>query len=87
MTSIINANIFFFISSVGFIILGILAIILMIKILQITTVFSRIIKRAEHDIDSLGDITREMLEEMHNSLLFRFLFKGPSKKAKRDRQD
>lgn len=74
-----QSQIFFFISSIGFVILGILAVIVFIYILRALNSFSKILKRAEKDIDSIGDTTKEMLEEIQDSRVFRFLFKGKRK--------
>ncbi len=87
MANLVHADIFFFISSIGFIILGVLAIVLMVKIIQITNTFHRIIKKVESGIDTIGDTTKEIMEEMQDSLLFRFLFKGRKKKAKKVKVD
>ncbi len=87
MENLVHADIFFFISSIGFIILGILSIILMVRIITITRSFSRIIKKVEKDIETIGDTTKEMIEEMHDSSLFRLLFNGRKKKTKKVKQD
>ncbi len=79
MTTIMQSQIFFFISSIGFVITGVLAVIILIYILRALNSFSKILKRAEKDINSTGDITKEMLEEMQDSNVFRFLFKGKRK--------
>lgn len=80
MTDIIQSQIFFFISSVGFIVLGILAVIVLIYILRALNSFSNILKKAEKDINSVGDTTKEMLEEIQDSNVFQFLFKRKRKR-------
>ncbi|MFA5934804.1 MAG: hypothetical protein WC827_02905 [Candidatus Paceibacterota bacterium] len=80
MSNIIQSQIFFFVSSIGFIILWILFGIIMIYILCIIKSFSKILKRAEKDIDSIGDTTKEILEEVLDSNVFRFVFKGKIRK-------
>jgi len=74
MTTLIQTQIFFFISSVGFIILGIILFIILVYILKVVISFSKILKIIEKDVESLGDTTKEMLEDMHDSNVFRFLF-------------
>lgn len=76
MTTLMQSQIFFFISSIGFIILGILVVIVLIYILCALNSFLKILKRAEKDIDSIGDTTKEILEDMRDSSVFQFLFKG-----------
>ena len=71
-----QSQIFFFISSIGFIILGILVATVLICLLRSFNSLSKILKRAEKDIDSIGDTTKEILEDVRDSAVFRFLFKG-----------
>lgn len=70
-----QSQIFFFISSIGFIILGILVAIVLICLLRSLNSLSKILKRAEKDIDSIGDTTKEILEDVRDSSVFRFLFR------------
>lgn len=79
MTTIMQSEIFFFISSVGFVIIAILAAAALILILRALHIFSDILKKVEKDIDSIGDTTKEMLEDMRDSSVFRFLFKKKRK--------
>lgn len=81
MNNIIQSEIFFFISSIGFIVVGIITVILLLKIVRIVNTFQRIIRKAEKDINSIGETTKEMIEEIYNSPVFRFLTYG-RKKAK-----
>ena len=80
MTAILQSQIFFFISSIGFVVLGFLAVIVLIYILRALLSFSNILKRAEKDIDSIGDTTKEMLEEIQDSGVFQFIFKRKRKR-------
>lgn len=86
MENLIHADVFFFISSIGFIIIGIFVIIIMIKIINIMTIFSRIIKKVEKDINTIGDVTKEIVEEMRSSLLYRLLFSGRKKIHKKSKK-
>ena len=69
-----QTEIFFIISSVGFIVLFILIAIALAYILYALRLFSSILKKVEKDIYTIGDTTKEMLEEMRESAVFRFLF-------------
>ena len=71
-----QSEIFFFISSIGFIILGVLAAITLVYILRAFRSFSNILERAERDISAIGDTTKEMLADMRDSSVFRLLFQG-----------
>lgn len=87
MGNLIHADIFFFISAIGFILIGLLIIVLLIKIIQISHTFHKIIKKVEKDIETIGDTTKEMIEEIHDSSLFRLLFNGRKKKTKKVKED
>ncbi len=74
MSTLIHADIFFFISSIGFILMWILLAILIFYLIRATRIFSEILSKIEKDIDQIGDTTKEMIEEMHDSTIFRLLF-------------
>ena len=80
MDGILQSQVFFFISSIGFILLGILVAILLFYLIRATKTFGRIMDRVENDIDEIGDTTKEMLEEVKGSFLFNLLFKRKKKK-------
>ncbi|MEI6057767.1 MAG: hypothetical protein WCQ60_02230, partial [bacterium] len=71
MNPLIESQLFFFISSVGFIILGLLATILLIEAVFVGASFLRIMTKIEQNIDEIGDTTREVLEDFRDSMVFR----------------
>lgn len=77
-----QAQIFFFISSIGFVLLWILIAIFLVYLIRATYTFSRIIRKVEKDIDNIGDTTREMLEDVRESTIFNFLFRKKKKRHK-----
>ncbi|MFA5996460.1 MAG: hypothetical protein WC790_01930 [Candidatus Paceibacterota bacterium] len=79
MTTLMQSEIFFFISSIGFIILGVLTTAILVFILRAFRAFSRIVEKAEKDIDAIGDTTKEMLDDMRESSVFQFLFRRKRK--------
>ncbi len=81
MTSLIQADIFFFISSIAFVILGILAVIVLVYVIKVLHSFMRILERVEESMDSIGDATMELIDEMRDNMFFRMLF--PAKKKPR----
>ena len=78
-----QSQIFFFISSVGFVFLWVLVAIFLVYLIRATNTFSRIMNRIEKDIDEIGDTTKEMVEDMRDSMIFRFLF-GKKRKTRKD---
>ncbi|MEI8174401.1 MAG: DUF948 domain-containing protein [bacterium] len=82
MNSLIQSQVFFFISSIGFIILAVLVGILLFYLIRVSRTFSRIIEKAEEDINSIGDTTKEILAEIRENNLFQFLANFFKKKKK-----
>lgn len=80
MTSYAQSELFFFISSIGFTILGILSTIFLIYVISAIRIFKRIIMKVEKNIDNIGDTTKEMLNDVRSSSVFHFLFKQKRKK-------
>ena len=75
MNALTESQVFFFISSVGFVVLGLLAAIILIVGIRIVSTFLRITEKIERDINNLGDTSRELLDDLRDSMLFRLLFK------------
>ena len=82
MDALLQSQVFFFISSVGFIVLGIFVGVLLFYLIRISQTFSRIIDKAEQDINNIGDATKEIIEEVRDSSLFQFLSRFFKKKKK-----
>lgn len=82
MNGLSNAELFFIISSVGFVVLWSLLAVLLYYLIRATRAFDRIIERVEGDINKVGDITREMFEEMRDSAIWNFIFRKKKKTNK-----
>ena len=82
MDTLLQSQIFFFISSVGFVLLWILVAIFLFYLIRATNTFSRIMDRVEKDIDNIGDTTKEMLDDVRESAVFNFLFKKKRRSRK-----
>lgn len=82
MDTLMQSQVFFFISSVGFVTLWILVAIFIFYLIRATVTFSKIMERVEKDIDHIGDTTKEMLDEVKHSFIFNFLFKKKRKTRK-----
>lgn len=83
MNTYAQSDIFFIISSVGFVILWILVAIFLVYLIQITHTFSRIIKRVEKDLDQISDTTKDIFLDMRESTVFQFLF-GKKRKGRKN---
>ena len=82
MNIVAQSEIFFIVSSVGFVMLWILMAIFLVYLIRITRDFSRIIKKVEKDIDKINDTTKDILLDVQESTLFRFIFGKKRKNTK-----
>lgn len=76
MNTLIHANIFFFISSIGFIIFFILIAMILASVLRLTKKVERIAEKVEKKVDAFGDEAEELIADLQDSLIFRMLFGG-----------
>ncbi|MFA6177281.1 MAG: hypothetical protein WC694_00050 [Candidatus Paceibacterota bacterium] len=83
MSTLLQSQVFFFISSVGFVFLWILTAIFLFYLIRITRTFSRIMNKIEDNINRIGDTTKEMLGDLRDSSLFNF-FLRKKKKSRKD---
>lgn len=79
MDTLIQSQVFFFISSVGFIMLWILLAIFLVYVIRFMHSFSKIMYKLEENLDNISDTTKDMLLDMKDSAIFKFLF-GHKKK-------
>ena len=82
MNVIEQSQVFFFISSIGFVVVAILVAIFMFYLIRTTNSVSKIVEKAEKDIDKIGDTTKEMIEDVRHSAVFSFLFRKKKKSRK-----
>ena len=82
MNPLLQSQVFFFISSIGFVTLWIFVAIFLFYLIRATDSLSRIMDKVEKDIDKIGDTTKEMLEEVRDSVVFNFLFRKKRKSRK-----
>lgn len=74
MENLLQSQIFFLISSIGFIILGVMAGVFLYYLIVTMKVFHRIITKIEGDISDLGDTSKEILDDLRDSPVYRFIF-------------
>ncbi len=74
MDTFFQMQTFFLISSVGFIIIFILAAIFLFYL--ITTIYSlrRIVFQIEKGINKIGDTTKDLLDDMRDNTIYRYIF-------------
>ena len=82
MTDILQSQIFFFISSVGFVILFLLLAILFAYAIRTFYTVDRILRRLEKNVGVIGDGAEEMLEDVRESTVYRLLLGGRSKRKR-----
>ncbi len=76
------SEVFFIISSVGFVTLWVLIVVFLFYLIRAMKMFSRMLERVEKNVDSISDTTKEMIEDVRESTVYRFLFKKKRKGRK-----
>ncbi len=82
MDPISQSQVFFLISSIGFVLLWVFVAVLLFYFIRAVKTFSRIMDMVERNIDTVGDTTKEMLEDVRESAVFSFLFRKKRKSRK-----
>lgn len=80
MDSLMHADIFFFISSLGFILLFIILAIVLLYILKAVRLFTNLTEKISENIDEVGDAGRDLIDDMRGSTVFKFLFRPSRRK-------
>lgn len=75
-----QTQVFFFISSVGFILLWILTAVFLYYLIRFMASSARIMERVEEDMENVSEATKEMILDIKDNAVFRFFF---GKKRKR----
>jgi hypothetical protein len=63
MSTLSQAQAFFFISSVGFVLLWVLCAVLLYYLIKASRIFSKIMQKFEKDVNHIGDTTKEILRK------------------------
>lgn len=82
MDNFIHADIFFVISSVGFIIIFILVCICLVYTIRTMRSVMHIVHTIERGIANIDETTRDLIEDLRDSSVFQFVFGKKKKKAK-----
>ena len=75
MNEIMKSEWFFFISSTGFIVVGLLLSIIMIYIIRALHAFTSLLEKMEAEVQNLGTTAQELLEDFQDSFIYRMIFK------------
>ena len=86
MTPFMQSEIFFFIASIGFVMVGVVIFILVIYAIKVARSLLRIVERIESSMDDIGDATIELIEDLRNNVFFRMLFHTKKKRHSTDRK-
>jgi hypothetical protein len=74
MNTLIHADVFFFISSIGFIILFALFVIALVYLIKLIRSLHRAIEMLKAKANSLEEDAEELLEDVRESVIFRLIF-------------
>jgi hypothetical protein len=79
MQTLIHADMFFFISSIGFVLLWVLMAVALIYVIKLFRSVLRVTRIIERDVAAIGEDTKDLIRDLRKSRAFSFLF-GTSKK-------
>jgi uncharacterized protein YoxC len=83
MDAISQSQVFFIISSVGFVLLWVLTAIFLFYLIRAMSTFSRIMEGIEKNMNNISDTTKDLFEELRDSAIFNFLF-GKKRKSRKN---
>lgn len=75
MNTLIHADIFFFITTIGVIILIVLAIVAAIYVISILGTVRRISIKLERNVEKVTDEAKELFADIQESLVYKLLFR------------
>ncbi len=73
METLIQSEVFFFISSVGFVVLFILCAVVFFYVIKSFRTWDRILNKLEDNIGDMSDTAKDMLEDVRESTIFNFI--------------
>lgn len=81
MQTLVHADIFFFISSVGFVLVTCVLLAGLMYMISILRSVRRITERIENGMDTVGEDARELVSDLRESAAFRMLFGGRKRRS------
>ncbi len=84
MNTLAHADTFFFIASIGFVVIFILLAIGLLYLIKILKSVARISLKVEKDIENIGDTAKDFVMQLWDSTIFSWIF---GKKRKRKNLD
>ncbi len=75
MTTLIHADIFFFIATIGLILWIALGVVILLYVLRIVQSIRLLSKKLEHSIEGMSDEATGFIHDIRQSLVYRFIFK------------
>jgi len=84
--TLIHADIFFFISSIGFVLIALAVLIGLAYVVSILRRIDRLTEKIENKVETMEEHTKEFVSDLRDSMAFRMLF-GSRKKRRRDDEE
>ncbi len=81
MDTLIQANIFFFITSLAVIVISIGVLLLVLKIRRLVISLNELVERLKSTTDYVGDEAKDLMEDIKQSGIFRMFFPKRRKKT------
>ena len=84
MDTLIQANIFFFITSIAVIAISFFVVLLVIKLKKLVASLNYLVDKLNNTSDYVSDEAKDLLEDIKQSPVFRFIFPRRKKRSQAD---
>ena len=81
MSTATPSDIFFIISSIGFVTVWILIAVFLVYLIRAMRSFSRIMKIFENDVNKINETAEDIISDIRESFIFKFIF-GKKRKSR-----
>lgn len=82
MNTLVHADIFFFVSTIGFIVLCALGVVVLVYVIGILSRIKKISEKIGDNVEVMSEEAREFVQDLRSSGIYRMLFGRPKKKSK-----
>lgn len=84
METLVQANIFFFITSIAVLVISFFLVVLLIKLRRLVSSVNTLVEKLKNTSDFMGEEAKDLIDDIKQSPIFRFMFPRRKKRATSD---
>ncbi len=84
METLVQANIFFFITSIAVLVISFFVIVLLIKLRRLVSSVNALVEKLKNTSDYMGEEAKDLIDDIKQSPIFRFMFPRRKKRVASD---